>query len=246
MAARRWWTMQLCLVCMVITAQERVVFGEVSVLLKAEGLTEVPKGSTMRNDATHVYLGENKISKIKGNAFQSLKKLEALFMKGNVLETIAIHAFYGTSLEILKLEDNLLTRVPDLDDIRDTVFSIDLSRNLIDVLYGADLEGLSNLRNFVLSENPLTSVIDLVSLPPSFEILDLTLIEFVCCRSMYFLKNLHSNMLLIDAAPCVYPVALVGEPWGNIAESQLEHQTCGNVVYRCFSYSWNTRHVVML
>ena len=233
MAQRRVWSLHLYTVLVVVTQGCQVFAGEVNLI--GRGLTEIPASSSLPNSATSIYLGNNQISAINDYAFQGLTKLKMIYMIKNRVETIAQRAFYGTVLIEISLGDNLLTSVPYLGDIKNTIRTVMLSKNLIRILYGADFEGLGSLLTKKLTENPLTTVYDLHRLPPSLTKLDLTSIGFVCCRSMYLLKNISSSVLWIDAAPCVPPGVLVGEPWGDIAVSQLEHQTCGNVVYRCFS-----------
>ena len=187
------------------------------------GLKKVPNNIPSNVDS--IYLSRNKITIIRDYAFEHISGLEQLYINENSISTVQPRAFYGTAIKILSLKDNLLEAIPNAGDISSTVKIISLNNNLIEVVKREDLEDLTKLETLRLEGNPLTTMPDVHRLLPLLKLLDVSSVEFFCCSSIAYLKDVPYDVLLVNDKPCGSPPHLAGLAWTHITKDQMG--SCG-------------------
>eukprot|EP00795_Rhopilema_esculentum_P013326 gene13326-4172_t len=104
--------------------------------LSFQGLPKVPRKVLEEHADTIEFLnlGENKIKKIEAGDFPYMEKLHTL-----------------------RFEDNLMTRIPELNSALQ-LYELDMSYNHLTELEGSQLKTIHHLKTLDLSENPLTTM----------------------------------------------------------------------------------------
>ncbi len=116
-------------------------------------LTSVP--SDLLSNVTHVELKMNRITEVGNNSLSGLANLEKLYMGKNQLASIYPEAFCGTVLRIIGLTYNNFSTVPELRCLNDTLKTLYLSWNKLQVIQTGDFRGLGVLRDLYLDHNLL-------------------------------------------------------------------------------------------
>ena len=193
-------------------------------------LSSIPHFSVA--DITILCLDENSITHINNYAFSNLPSLTKLSICCNGIIFVADHAFQGTNISLLVLNDNKLTSVPNLGDIRDTLLYLILARNEISFVSPADFEGLNHLTALSIRNNPLSTLPDLHHLLPSIDYLGILSLKLTCCEALLWLKMKESLIpeLDIDEFPCASPSYLVHVPWYALTQAQLNIRCSGELV----------------
>ena len=101
----------------------------VEVNYEGKGYTDVPVDNIPRN-ITSINLAKNRISTLEAEQFYIFGLLLSLDLSHNKISEISEHVFQGlSSLETLLLNDNLLTRMPPLRDIANSLKELNLENN---------------------------------------------------------------------------------------------------------------------
>ncbi len=138
-----------------------------------EGLTSIP--NDIDDSEAFIDLSHNLIQEIPYKAFGKFNHLRNLYLANNSIDTVHPEAFLeATSLEHLYLYMNKLTEVPHLEYARSLVL-VQLNQNNILQIDSSRFQGLTNLRDIHLRENPNLS--GLFSLPelPNLQFLNINL-----------------------------------------------------------------------
>lgn len=192
--------------------------------LNGTQLTVVP--ANLPSTTTDLFLHANSIIKVYDNSLTGMPLLERLILKDNLVETITKNAFNGTRINYLDLGNNKLKGIPHLGDLKDTLTVLRISNNLIKSLYTSDFMEMYNLREIYLNVNPISNVGELQPYLASLVTFEMTGMQFLCCRSMTYLKDIPQAVT--DPSPCI----LNQTPWASISRSFLSATYCSEYVDR--------------
>ncbi|XP_033326265.1 G-protein coupled receptor rickets isoform X2 [Megalopta genalis] len=108
---------------------------------------------------TKLDLTNNNITDIPVRAFHRISNIEVLLLRRNRLQTIADDAFTNlTSLRVLELDDNYLTKIPTAIVNLSGLEDLSLSNNKIEALDGPVFRRLANLLSLDLRGNPIKEI----------------------------------------------------------------------------------------
>ncbi|XP_078050544.1 G-protein coupled receptor rickets isoform X2 [Augochlora pura] len=108
---------------------------------------------------TKLDLTNNNITDIPVRAFHRISSIEVLLLRRNRLHTIADDAFTNlTSLRVLELDDNYLTKIPTAIVNLSGLEDLSLSNNKIETLDGPVFRRLANLLSLDLRGNPIKEI----------------------------------------------------------------------------------------
>ncbi|XP_029045202.1 lutropin-choriogonadotropic hormone receptor isoform X2 [Osmia bicornis bicornis] len=108
---------------------------------------------------TRLDLTNNNITDIPVRAFHRVPNLEVLLLRRNRLHTIADGAFTNlTSLRVLELDDNYLTKIPTAIVKLSGLEDLSLSNNRIETLEEHVFQRIANLRSLDLRGNPIKQI----------------------------------------------------------------------------------------
>ncbi|XP_012142464.1 G-protein coupled receptor rickets isoform X2 [Megachile rotundata] len=108
---------------------------------------------------TKLDLTSNNITDIPVRAFHRIPNLEVLLLRRNRLHTIADDAFANlTSLRVLELDDNYLTKIPTAIVKLSGLEDLSLSNNRIETLEEHVFQRIANLRSLDLRGNPIKEI----------------------------------------------------------------------------------------
>ena len=127
------------------------------------------------------------------------------------------------NLKELELHKNLLTSFPDfsmMDGGGESLTSLDISENVITSITYDELANLTNLQTLNLAGNRLSTFPDVRN--SGIEVLDLSGNPLVCDTRLAWIKQSSSVVVTVEGSPCVEPERLVGVPWNDIGEEDLE------------------------
>ena len=186
------------------------------------GLMTVP--TDLPVDTTELILSSNSISNLPDNCLAHIPQLTLLIASINNMKTIGTHAFNGTGLERIYLNENDLRRFPNLLDVKSTLTKLRLNVNPIRVIKPHDLQGMDRLAELYLGNTEIYSLPDMATLLPSLKTLVIFNMYFECCSKMQTLKDPifdQTCSLETKNAPCSYPDALIDIAWLNISQNEM-------------------------
>ena len=150
--------------------------------------------------------------------------LTAVRYNGNSVPAFPRDCFLGfRNLKELQINKNLLTSFPDfsmMDGGGESLTSLDLSENVINGIIYDELANLTNLQTLNLAGNRLSTFPDVRN--SGIEVLDLSGNPLVCDTRLAWIKQSSSVVVTVEGSPCVEPERLVGVPWNDIGEEDLE------------------------
>ncbi|ELT90789.1 hypothetical protein CAPTEDRAFT_67223, partial [Capitella teleta] len=115
-------------------------------------LTSVPED--IAPDVTDLYLNDNDITRIRQSDFNDkYPDLVYLFLYHNDIASIESGCFNGTILEMLDLDWNKLTSIPDLHEVSNTLTGLNLISNEITTITFDELSYLTKLTGLYLNDN---------------------------------------------------------------------------------------------
>lgn len=125
-------------------------------------LSEIPL------NVNEIVMRNNRITNLPSSVFGGFSELLSLDMQKNKITSVSPSAFAGTPLERLRLSENLLTCIPDLSSVNQTIKVVSLQNNQIgDCMEGAEDVDFNNVQNLLLGNNRLTKVTAMVFRCPS-------------------------------------------------------------------------------
>ena len=193
-----------------------------TVVRRSEGLVAIP--ADIDANVTVFDCGDNLITEIKQTDFNDkYPDLKELWLHSNRITSVEYGSFKGTSLEYVRLISNKLTTIPDFREVRTTLERILIGSNLIRTVAVQNVNYLTNLKTLGLNGNRLSSLHDMSQIFPNLR-LHVQRCLFHCCYEMTWMKDFPR--LQIDTAPCLTPSYMVGMPWSNISEAQLQNVSC--------------------
>ncbi|XP_076279000.1 G-protein coupled receptor rickets isoform X1 [Lasioglossum baleicum] len=118
-----------------------------------------PAVLTSAVNLTKLDLTNNNITDIPVRAFHRISNLEVLLLRRNRLHTIADDAFTNlTSLRVLELDDNYLTKIPTAIVNLSGLEDLSLSNNKIETVDGRTFRRAANLLSLDLRGNPIKEI----------------------------------------------------------------------------------------
>ncbi|XP_076642926.1 G-protein coupled receptor rickets isoform X2 [Halictus rubicundus] len=118
-----------------------------------------PAVLTSAVNLTKLDLTNNNITDIPVRAFHRTSNLEVLLLRRNRLHTIADDAFANlTSLRVLELDDNYLTKIPTAIVNLSGLEDLSLSNNKIETVDGQTFRRVANLLSLDLRGNPIKEI----------------------------------------------------------------------------------------
>ncbi|XP_034190951.1 G-protein coupled receptor rickets isoform X2 [Osmia lignaria lignaria] len=138
-----------------VTADGREVTCRGAGFLSILDVTVLPSSVNL----TRLDLTNNNITDIPVRAFHRVPNLEVLLLRRNRLHTIADGAFINlTSLRVLELDDNYLTKIPTAIVKLSGLEDLSLSNNRIETLEEHVFQRIANLRSLDLRGNPIKQI----------------------------------------------------------------------------------------
>ncbi|XP_015432125.1 PREDICTED: lutropin-choriogonadotropic hormone receptor [Dufourea novaeangliae] len=165
--------MFLCRICSADEQQPGSLHGPDACNVTADGREVICRGAgflsildpldlavlTTAVNLTKLDLTNNNITDIPVRAFHRISSLEVLLLRRNRLHMIADDAFTNlTSLRVLELDDNYLTKIPTAIVKLSGLEDLSLSNNRIETLDGRVFQRVTNLLSLDLRGNPIRQI----------------------------------------------------------------------------------------
>ncbi len=113
----------------------------------------------LNNTLRHLDLSHNEIDHVSpSDSLVALSGLQTLTLSENSIHHVPNGTFCGLPLRQLLLNNNQLHAIPQLGCLGNTLQLLRLRGNLIQVIHGSDMRGLTSLRNLDLSANHIVSI----------------------------------------------------------------------------------------
>ncbi|ELT90384.1 hypothetical protein CAPTEDRAFT_217380 [Capitella teleta] len=193
--------------------------------LAKNDLSAIPDFREVGETLENIDLGINRIAILEVGDLNYLTRLLSLNLRYNLITSVADGSFEGTKLRYVALQNNQITKFPDLRAVNSTMQILDLEFNNIGQISRQEIDHLGILETMKLKGNPISLLPDLTEYLPLLKILVLTATPLQCCCSMAWLKQI-TNGLSLDSLPCKSPSKWNQLTWNEIAGDMIEKEPC--------------------
>ncbi|ELU09151.1 hypothetical protein CAPTEDRAFT_216837 [Capitella teleta] len=182
-----------------------------------QGLKQIPESNFAVN-VTKITLASNQLSVIVDGAFSKYNHLDNVDLSDNTITEIGALAFNNTILKILKLSKNLLSSLPNLVCVKDTLqilsvwqnnistidtisslvnlVKLNLNSNSLTYIKSELFHNLSSLETLLLRNNKLTTIGNLGQPSRTLTTVDFEHMDFTCDRELCWMLALNYSAIV--------------------------------------------------
>ena len=144
----------LCMISFVTLAGRSWTQNAIHFKQRNQNLTEIPTESIPK-DVVCIDVSFNLLQSIPSGSLNTFFQIQELDASHNRISSVANDAFRGTQMTSLWLNNNLLTAVPNLGHIGESLVHLYLQYNQIKQVQGPEFSGVKLLQSFYLYHNEL-------------------------------------------------------------------------------------------